>query len=62
MAELENLTLKVKIQDLNTFKDLVEAIATWAAEAVTRPTLTDAEAALLDAADTLTFGEADDGE
>lgn len=50
MAEIETLTLKLKILDLESFGDLVEALGTWAEEVNLKANKSDAEQALFNAA------------
>ncbi|WP_154667872.1 hypothetical protein [Leisingera caerulea] len=49
MAELGKMTVQLKILDLDSFKDLVEAIGVWAEETAAKPKKTKAESALFDA-------------
>jgi hypothetical protein len=53
MAEKETVLLKLKIQDLDSFKDLVEALGGWIQEVYAKPNPTPAETALLKAASDL---------
>lgn len=50
MAQIENQTLELKIQDLDSFKELVSALARWAEEAAQKTDKTEAEAELFAAA------------
>ncbi|MGH1579044.1 hypothetical protein [Planktotalea sp.] len=50
MAENVVMDLKINIQDLESFKDLVLALGAWAEEARFRDDLTEAETNLLSAA------------
>ena len=50
MADPEKMTVQVKIADLPQTQALIAALAPWAAEVSEKPTPTDAERALLDAA------------
>lgn len=53
MADLENMTVQIKIADLPQAQALIAALAPWAAEAIENPDPTVAERALLDATDAL---------
>ena len=50
VAHLERMTVDLKIQDLDSFKDLVKALGAWAEETAHKPRKTEAEAALFEAA------------
>ena len=50
MAEIERLQLSVKVQALDTFQDLIAALAAWAEEAQRKPMLSEAEQRLFNAA------------
>ena len=50
MAELQNLKVELKILDLDSFKELVEALGDWAVETASKDIKSKAEEALLNAA------------
>ncbi|MDJ0631070.1 MAG: hypothetical protein QNJ44_22625 [Rhodobacter sp.] len=47
---MAKLTVQLKIQDLDTFKDLVNALGRWAEETIAKTERSDAENELLKAA------------
>lgn len=50
MADMQKLQIAVKIQDLDNFKELAEALAAWAVEVSKKTDRTNAECTLLNAA------------
>ena len=56
MAQNEPLTVTLKIQNIESFTRLVNALGTWADEVNEKETLTDAERELFDAAVELSDG------
>ena len=59
MADNETLSLELKIHNIDSFKDLVEALGAWVDEAHKKENMTPAEQALLKAAADLA-GETED--